>query len=356
MHRLTSPPPPRHRPGPAQIEPKSLSLRIQQMPPRFTVIRDTTPKAAIPDGAVVAMGNFDGVHLGHRAVIAAALGMAHRHCRPALAVTFEPHPRSFFSPNTPQFRLSDEASKLRLLAGTGLDGAVVMAFDKARAGTSAQDFIHHDLIDRLGVSGIAVGYDFHFGKGRVGSPSLLVSEAPRLGIEVDVQPHVDILDRPVSSSAIRMALAEGQIDDATSMLGGPWFVTGLVIHGEKRGRDLGYPTANMKLDRNCGLKHGIYAVRVGHDGRLFEGVASFGRRPTFDNGAPLLEVFLFDFAGDLYGRTLDVAFIAFVRQEVKFDAIDALVRQMDDDSAKSRAALAAAPGAFPRLGEIGPLS
>src|SRR6187397_2818757 len=177
------------------------------MAPGFTIIRDTTPAAAIPKGSVVAMGNFDGVHLGHRAVIAAALQMARNHGRPALAVTF----------------------------------------DMARAGTTAQDFIHHDLIERLGVSGIAVGYDFHFGKGRVGSPSLLVNEAPRLGIEVDVQPHVDIAERPVSSSAIRMALAEGQIEDATAMLGGPWFVSGRVIHGEKRGRDLGYPTANIRL-------------------------------------------------------------------------------------------------------------
>ena len=206
-------------------------------------------------------------------------------------------------------------------------------------------------------SGIAVGYDFHFGKGRVGSPSLLVSEAPRLGIEVDVQAHIDIDERPVSSTAIRMALAEGQIDDATAMLGGPWFISGTVIHGEKRGRDLGYPTANIRLDKNCGLKHGIYAVRVGRgegkDQRRFDGVASFGRRPTFDNGAPLLEVFLFDFKGDLYETSLDVAFIAFIRDEVKFDGIEALVRQMDDDSAKARAALAAAPEAFPKLGVIG---
>jgi riboflavin kinase/FMN adenylyltransferase len=326
------------------------------MTPRFAVIRDTTPETAIPKGAVVAMGNFDGVHLGHRAVIKAALEMARSQDRPAFAVTFEPHPRSFFSPNTPQFRLTSETNKLRLLAGAGLAGAVVMTFDKARAGTTAQDFIHHDLIERLGISGIAVGYDFHFGKGRVGSPSLLVGEAPRLGIEVDVQPHVDIEERPVSSSAIRMALAEGQIADATSMLGGPWFVTAKVIHGEKRGRDLGYPTANMKLDRNCGLKHGIYAVRIGHDGKLHDGVASFGRRPTFDNGAPLLEVFLFDFRGDLYGTTLDVAFIAFIRDELKFEGIEPLVRQMGDDSTKARTALAAAPGAFPKLGEISPSS
>jgi riboflavin kinase/FMN adenylyltransferase len=321
--------------------------------PAFTVIRDTTPAEAIPRGAVVAMGNFDGVHLGHRAVISAALQMGRAHGRPALALTFEPHPRRFFSPNTPQFRLTDELAKLRLLAGTGLEGAVVMNFDKARAGTSAQDFIHHELIGRLGISGIAVGYDFHFGKGRVGSPSLLVNEAPRLGIEVDVQPHVDIEERPVSSSAIRMALAEGQIEDATRMLGGPWFISGEVIHGDKRGRDLGFPTANIRLDNNCGLKHGIYAVRVGREAERYDGVASFGRRPTFDNGAPLLEVFLFDFKGDLYGAVLDVAFIGFIREELKFDSADALVKQMNDDSAAARALLAASPGAFPKLGMVG---
>jgi riboflavin kinase/FMN adenylyltransferase len=319
----------------------------------FTVIRDTSPAALIPKGMVVAMGNFDGVHLGHRAVIDAALRMGLAHGRPAFAVTFEPHPRNYFSPNTPQFRLTDETSKLRLLAGTGLAGAVVMTFDKRRAETTAQDFIYHDLIERLGISGIAVGYDFHFGKGRVGSPSLLVAQAPRLGIEVDVQAHVDIDERPVSSSAIRMALAEGQIDEATAMLGGPWFITGEVIHGEKRGRDLGYPTANIRLAQNCGLKHGIYAVRVGRGTQRFDGVASFGRRPTFDNGAPLLEIFLFDFDGDLYGNRLDVAFIAFLREELKFDSIQALVRQMDDDSRRAREHLAAEPDAFPTFGVVG---
>ena len=323
------------------------------MPPEFTVIRDSTPASAIPKGAVVAMGNFDGVHLGHRAVIGAALRMGRAHGKPALAVTFEPHPRSFFSPNSPQFRLTTETNKLRLLAGMGLAGAVVMTFDKVRAGTTAQDFIHHDLIERLGISGIAVGYDFHFGKGRAGSSSLLVTEAPRLGIEVDVQAHVDIDERPVSSTAIRMALAEGQIADATTMLGGPWFVTGTVIDGEKRGRDLGFPTANIRLDKNCELKHGIYAVRVGRGAERFDAVASFGRRPTFDNGAPLLEVFLFDFNGDLYGAELDVAFISFIRNELKFDSVDALVARMNEDSARARADLAAAPDAYPKLGSIG---
>jgi riboflavin kinase/FMN adenylyltransferase len=322
------------------------------MPPRFSVIRDSTPASEIPRGSVVAMGNFDGVHLGHRAVIDAALDMARKHNTTAMAVTFEPHPKSYFSPSTPQFRLTDEANKLRLLAGTGLAGAVVMTFDKGRAGTPAHDFIHHDLIARLGISGIAVGYDFHFGKGRVGSPSLLVAEAPRLGIEVDVQPHIDFDERPVSSSAIRMALAEGQVAEATTMLDGPWFVTGEVIHGQKLGRDLGYPTANIRLPASSGLKHGIYAVRVGRGAERYDAVASFGRRPTFDNGAPLLEVFLFDYSGDLYGATLDVAFIAFIREELKFDGVEPLIRQMDDDSLKARAALAAAPEAFPRLGVV----
>ncbi|MDB5520839.1 MAG: Riboflavin biosynthesis protein [Tardiphaga sp.] len=318
----------------------------------FQVIRDDTPSTAIARGSVVAMGNFDGLHLGHRAVIAAAQEMAAKLGVPAIAVTFEPHPRKFFSPRTPQFRLTDETAKLRLLAGTGLAGAVVMTFGKVRAGTSAEQFIEDELIGRLGIRGISVGYDFHFGKGRVGSPALLQAQAAQLGIAVAVQPHVDIDERPVSSSAIRMALAEGQIDEATAMLGGPWFVTGEVIHGEKRGRDLGYPTANIRLDAECGLKHGIYAVRTEIDGRRVDGVASFGRRPTFDNGAPLLETYLFDYKGDLYGRPLDIAFIGFIREELKFDGIDALIVQMDDDSRRARVILAGAPDAYPRLGAL----
>ncbi len=237
------------------------------MTSRFLVIRDTTPANAIPQGAVIALGNFDGVHLGHRAVIGAAQRMARARGSLAYAMTFEPHPRDFFNRGAPQFRLTDEVDKLRLLAGTGLDGAVVMTFDAARAATSAQDFINHDLIGRLGISGIAVGYDFHFGKGRSGSPALLQAEAPRLKIDVHVEPHFDIKGQAVSSTAIREALSEGKLDKATAMLGYPWFVTGPVIHGEKRGRDLGYPTANMRLDPAASLRHGIYAVRVGLERR-----------------------------------------------------------------------------------------
>lgn len=326
----------------------------------FHIIRDTTPPGDIPRGAVVALGNFDGVHLGHRTVIAAAQKMAEDAGQMAFALSFEPHPRSFFNPAAPHFRLTNERAKLRLLAGTGLDGAVVLAFNAARAATSAQDFINHELVQRLGVSGISVGDDFHFGKGRSGSPATLAEQGERLGFKVHIQSHIDLAGLPISSSAIRAALAEGRIGDATGMLGGPWFVSGTVIHGQKRGRDLGYPTANIRLDPHVDLKHGIYAVRVGldrgfgggSDPQRFGGVASYGRRPTFDNGAPLLEVFLFDFNADLYGQTLDVAFIKYLRGEKKFDDVPALVRQMDDDSLRARAVLEAAPGAFPTLGEI----
>ena len=322
------------------------------MAAHFRIVRDTTPSAEIPRGAVIALGNFDGVHRGHRVVIEAAMRMARARGSLALAMTFEPHPRDFFSRGTPQFRLTDEVDKLRLLAGTGLDGAVVLTFDQKRAATPAQEFIDHDLIDRLGISGIAVGYDFHFGKGRSGSPTLLQAEAPKLGIDVHVEPHFDVGGQAVSSTAIREAISDGRIGDANALLGYPWFVTREVVHGEQRGRDLGYPTANMRLDPNCALRHGIYAVRVGRGQQRIDGVASFGRRPTFDNGAPLLETFLFDFTGDLYGAVLDVALISFIRDEAKFDSVEALISQMDDDAAKARAALAAAPGAFPQLGEI----
>ncbi|GAA3841596.1 bifunctional riboflavin kinase/FAD synthetase [[Pseudomonas] carboxydohydrogena] len=322
----------------------------------FQIIRDTTPPAGIPRGAVIALGNFDGVHLGHRTVIAAAQKIAKSAGQKAFALSFEPHPRSFFNPAAAHFRLTNEQAKLRLLAGTGLDGAVVLDFNAARAATSAQDFINQELVERLGVSGISVGDDFHFGKGRSGSPATLAEQGERLGFKVHIQSHVDLSGLPISSSAIRAALKEGRIRDATAMLGGPWFVSGTVIHGEKRGRELGYPTANIRLDPHVDLRHGIYAVRVGLGGgadpQRLGGVASYGRRPTFDNGPPLLEVFLFDFNADLYGQTLDVAFIEYLRDEMKFDNITALIRQMDDDSLRARAVLEAAPRAFPTLGEV----
>lgn len=316
----------------------------------FQVVRNGAPPPETIRGAVVAIGNFDGVHRGHRAVIAAALARAEESGRAAAALTFEPHPRSYFRPNEPVFRLSSESAKLRLLAATGLDGAVVMTFDSTLANLSARDFIQKKLVGELGVSGATIGFDFHFGKDRQGSPAFLAEEGARLGFDVEIVPPLEDEGRPVSSSTIRAALSAGRVVEAAELLGYPWFVTGTVIHGEKRGRDLGYPTANLKLDPACGLQHGIYAVRVGLEDKRFEGVASFGRRPTFDNGAPLLEVFLFDFAGELYGQTIDVAFIGWIRPEMRFDSVDALIKRMHDDSARAREALKRAQDAFPKLG------
>lgn len=318
----------------------------------FVVLHDNAPDAGKLRGAVLAIGNFDGVHRGHRAVIAAALARARALGRPAAALTFEPHPVSVLRPKEPLFRLTDETAKLRLLAATGLDGAVVVTFDAGLASLSPEEFVGRILVDRYGVGGAAIGFDFHFGKNRMGSPAFLQAEGARHGFTVDVLPPLEDEGRPVSSGTIRTALAAGRVIEAAELLGYPWFASGVVEHGDKRGRDLGYPTANLRLDPACGLKHGIYAVRVGIGERRYDGVASFGRRPMFDNGAPLLEVFLFDFEGDLYGQAIDVAFIAWIRHEMRFDSIDDLKRNMDDDSARAREALARAAGAFPPLGRI----
>lgn len=309
-------------------------------PPRsFDVVTGEValpPRLARP---VIAIGNFDGVHRGHQAVVASAIAQARALGRPAIALTFEPHPRRFFRPDVPMFRLTDTAMKLRLLASLGLDGAIVMTFDARLAAVPASVFVEDVLVGRHGVSGISVGFDFHFGKGRQGSPQFLAAEGERLGFPVTIVPQLEVEGRPVSSSIVRAALTEGQVVEAAALLGRLWSVSGEVLHGDKRGRDLGFPTANMRLDPDCGLKYGIYAVRAALDGRRFDGVASFGRRPTFDNGAPLLETFLFDFTGDLYCRMLDVAFAGWIRPEMKFDSAATLVERMYEDARLARATL-----------------
>ena len=315
----------------------------------FPVIRDAKRAGKLFAGAVIAIGNFDGVHRGHRAVIDAACARARAVGGPAAALTFEPHPRAFFQPDEPMFRLTDEHAKLRLLAKAGLDGVVCLPFDAALARLSAEEFVAEVLVEQMRIAGAAVGFDFHFGRARGGSPAFLAEQGRRLGFAVDVISPLAADGRPVSSSAIRAALGEGRVEEAAELLGHPWFVTGSVVHGEKRGRELGYPTANLRLDPACGLRHGIYAVRVGIGAVRYEAVASFGRRPTFDDGAPLLEVFLFDFDGDLYDKALDVVFIGWIRPELKFDGVEALVARMDEDSRQARALLAAAPDAFPPI-------
>jgi riboflavin kinase/FMN adenylyltransferase len=289
------------------------------------------------------------VHRGHKAVIAAALARARVLGKPSAALTFEPHPRAFFNPDEPLFRLTPEAAKLRLLAATGLDGAIVLTFNADLAKLTAEDFVQRVLVDRFAISGAAIGFNFHFGANRAGSPDFLQAEGKRHGFAVDIVPPLLDGGRPVSSGPIRAALAAGRLDDAAEFLGYPWFVSGTVIHGDKRGRELGFPTANLRLDPACALRHGIYAVRTAIAGRRYDGVASFGRRPMFDSGAVLLEIFLFDFADDLYGANIDVAFIAWLRDEAMFASAKDLMRQMTEDSRLAREALARAGAAFPPI-------
>ncbi|MGC2122417.1 MAG: riboflavin biosynthesis protein RibF, partial [Xanthobacteraceae bacterium] len=274
---------------------------------------------------------------------AAALG------RPAAALTFEPHPRTFFNPGEPLFRLTDAAAKLRLLAATGLNGAIVLNFDDALASLTAEDFVARILVERFAVGGAAIGFNFQFGANRSGSPDFLKAEGERYGFAVDVVPPLQDRGRPVSSQPIREALAAGRLDEAAELLGYPWFLSGTVLHGDKRGRELGFPTANLKPDASCGLRHGIYAVRVAVDGRRYDGVASFGRRPMFDAGTVLLEIFLFDYSGDLYGANLDVAFIGLIRDEAMFASAKELIRQMQEDTRLAREALARRPAVFPPI-------
>ena len=316
------------------------------------VVRDDAPQAARFNGAVAAIGNFDGVHRGHRAVIDTAVARAAALGAPAIAVTFEPHPRKTLRPSEPVFRLTAETSKLRLLAATGLNGALVLTFDAAFAALTAEQFVTRILVGRLGIRGATIGFDFHFGHRRGGSPAFLAEQGERYGFTVETAPPLEDEGRPVSSSSIRAALAEGRVVEAAELLGYPWFAAGTVVKGDQRGRDLGFPTANISLDPDCGLKHGIYAVRVGIGGLIRDGVASFGTRPTFGDGAPLLETFVFDFSGDLYGKTVDVAFIGWIRPELKFDSVDALIKRMNDDARLARSALARAGNVFPPLGTI----
>ena len=316
------------------------------IPPRpdssFAVVRDGETVPARLKGGVVAIGNFDGVHRGHRAVIDEARARARATNVLALALTFEPHPRLFFRPQEPLFRLTPEPAKLRLLAAAGLDGVAVMRFVPELAALSAEAFISDALIGRFAITGVVVGADFHFGKNRAGTPEFLSAAGARHGFSVTRVAQLLTEGKPLSSGLVRAALAEGDVPTATALLGHPWFVEGTVIAGAQRGRALGVPTANIRLDPATGLKHGIYAVRVQRHGDSHDAVASFGRRPQFDNGAPLLEVFLFDFDADLYGQMLIVEFVAFIRAEMKFDSVEALVTEMKRDSDKARALLAQA--------------
>ncbi|MDP4026213.1 bifunctional riboflavin kinase/FAD synthetase [Methylobacterium sp. NEAU 140] len=319
----------------------------------FQICGMDEPVPASLAGAVAAIGNFDGVHRGHRVLVEAVRAQAAEAGRPAAVLTFEPHPRSFFAPAAPMFRLTGPAEKETVFARLGLDGLIVRRFDAALAATGARGFVLDLLREGLGLSGAVIGHDFHFGRGREGTPEILAELCREAGLTCRIVPPVALAGEaePVSSSAIRAALSAGDVARANALLGYRWFVRAPVRHGDKRGRVLGFPTANLRL-ADCGLAHGIYAVRARladgtlrdgglRDGGLCDGVASYGRRPTFDDGAPLLEVNLFDFAGDLYGQDLAVEFSGFIRGEARFSSAEALVERMHVDAAQARAILSA---------------
>jgi riboflavin kinase/FMN adenylyltransferase len=300
----------------------------------------------LPDtwrGGVVAIGNFDGVHRGHQAVLLAARAEAeHLKCA-CLMLTFEPHPRAFFS-GKPLFRLTPPPMKAALARALHLDGTLVLGFDRALAEKSAEEFVRETLIGKLGIRAAVTGYDFHFGKARRGTPQFLADQGILNGFSVTIVDALREDGKAVSATRIRAALANGDVDIAAKLLGWRFAVAGKIAHGDKRGRTLGYPTANTTLDAASELAHGIYAVRLlTRDGALRDGVASYGRRPTFGGGEPVLETFVFDFSGDLYDEEVLVAFYGFIRPERKFDSVEALVTRMDQDSIDARAMLERTP-------------
>ncbi|MFD1199843.1 bifunctional riboflavin kinase/FAD synthetase [Brucella gallinifaecis] len=294
---------------------------------------------------VVAIGNFDGVHRGHQAVLERALELAKQENRPAIVLTFEPHPRSFFKPHEPVERLTDAVEKAEILRIMGFDAVVEQPFTADFSALSAEAFVSNILTDRLHAHRVVTGYDFHFGKNRRGTPEFLVEAGGAAGFSVSlVDAFNDEGGHLVSSTRIRTLLCNGEVAQAAGLLGHRYRVSGEVIHGQKLGRTLGFPTANMIIDDHVSLKHGIYAVRFRRaDGKLHDGVASFGRRPTVaSDGKPLLETFVFDFSGDLYGEVAEVSFFSYLRGEVKFDGLDPLIEQMKRDEEEARAVLAGA--------------
>lgn len=291
-------------------------------------------------GAVLAIGNFDGVHRGHQALLRSAATIGRELGAPSAALVFEPHPREFFHPEEPHFHLTPLPQKLKVFERAGLDIAAVLPFDAALAALSADDFVKRVLVDGLGARHVIIGHDFFFGRKRGGTPETMRAAATELGFGLTIIPPVAEDGEVFSSSAIRLRLAQGDVKGAARLLGRTWCIEGKVVGGARRGTGLGYPTANIPLPRGTALGHGIYAVRVNFDGQSHEGAAYLGTRPTYDDGMPVLEVFLFDFDGDLYGHVIEVEFVDFIRPDRKFDSSEALIEQMQKDVARARDILA----------------
>lgn len=291
-------------------------------------------------GAILALGNFDGFHFGHQAVAGKALSWARDEGRPAIIATFDPHPVRFFKPDVPPFRLTSLTQRQRLFADAGASAMLVFQFDAALAGTTAEDFISKLLVDRFGAAGVVTGADFTFGKGAQGNVDMLREVGAAHGLKSEAVSAISDNDDVISSSRIRAALREGHCEEAGRLLTRPFAIRGEVIHGDKNGRILGYPTANIDMGQYLRPKYGIYAVKgLLRDGRVLKGAASLGVRPMFDPPKELLEPHFLDFSEDLYGQVIEVELHHFLRGEQKFDDLDALKVQMERDCEQARALL-----------------
>jgi riboflavin kinase/FMN adenylyltransferase len=290
-------------------------------------------------GAIIALGNFDGFHLGHQAVARAAVEWARAEDRPAIIATFDPHPVRHFQPGAPPFRLTTLDQREELFADAGADAMLVFAFDAAMAATTAEQFVRDLLVERLGAAGVVTGEDFTFGKARGGNVGVLAELGGSMDLRTRAVGPVLLGSEVVSSSRIRDALGQGDCATAARLMTRPFAIRGPVQHGDKVGRTIGFPTANLALGSYLRPRYGIYAVTARlADGRVLRGAANIGIRPTFDPPKELLEPHFFDFSGDLYDQTIEVAFHHFLRGEWKFDSIDAMMVQIgkDCDEAKQR--------------------
>nr|WP_247711263.1 bifunctional riboflavin kinase/FAD synthetase [Qipengyuania vesicularis] len=292
-------------------------------------------------GAIIALGNFDGFHLGHQAVAREAIDWARAEGRPSIIATFDPHPVRFFKPDAAPFRLTTLEQRQELYLAAGATAMLVFHFDGELAGTTAEDFVRVLLAEKLGVKGVVTGGDFTFGKARGGNFERLVELGREVGIEARAVDPVMDGGEPVSSSRVREALREGDPQEAARLLTRPFAIRGVVEHGDKRGRTIGYPTANLSIESYLRPKYGIYAVtgRILATGEVLKGAANIGVRPQFEPPKELLEPYFFDFSGDLYGQEIEVSFHHFLRGEAKFDSLDALTAQMAQDCKRARSLL-----------------
>ena len=307
------------------------------------VVGDETVEDALR-GGIVALGNFDGFHRGHQAVVGRAVALAKAQGSPAIVATFDPHPVRWFKPDVPPFRLTSLDQREQLFAEAGADAMLVFRFGGELAGVSAEDFITDRLIARAGAAGVVTGEDFTFGKGRGGNTSVLAELGSAHGLIVETVGPVDEGGETISSSRIRNALQAGDCATATRLMTRPYAIQGIVQHGDKVGRTIGYPTANIDMRDYLRPRYGIYAVRGRlADGRVLDGAANLGVRPTFDPPEELLEPYFFDFSDDLYGQQIVVELHAFIRPEAKFDDLEALTAQMERDCGVARDLLSRAP-------------